>query len=441
MDFNVDKIVRQAVFGSEREMVEARYLIWSRAIEAGAIPASINDLYMARGREELPHDFTVPAINVRGMAYDFAISIFEVAKAKNVGAFIFELARSEMGYTKQAPGEYATVILAAAIKTGWTGPVFIQCDHFQAKPSSPGVPKDGEIETLRNLISDSIGAGFYNVDIDMSTLVDLEKKSEKDQQVSNVKYSLEFAKFVREIEPEGVTVSLGGEIGHIGGVNSTREDFEAFMDGFESGRDANTVGMSKISVQTGSSHGGVVLPDGTLADVDVDFSILKSISEVGRSKYKIGGSVQHGASTLPDDFFGEFAKAQALEVHLATGFQNLQMDHTEFPDELRAKMYQWLDETKLDEKSEDWSDDQFHYKLRKKAWGEFKKQTWDIASDSRAKIRETLKSRLLFLFDELNVFDTQEMVKKYIKPVAVNKNKSDFAVSGSGPKDVKGLAD
>jgi hypothetical protein len=93
-------------------------------------PASIHDLYIARGRGEAG-GFTVPAINVRGIAYDTGRALFAAARESRVGALICEIARSEIGYTDQRPAEYVAVMTAAAIKEGWSGPLFIQGDHFQ----------------------------------------------------------------------------------------------------------------------------------------------------------------------------------------------------------------------------------------------------------------------------------------------------------------------
>jgi hypothetical protein len=58
-------------------------------------------------------------------------------------------------------------------------------------------------------------------------------------------------------------------------------------------------GISKISVQTGTSHGGVVLADGSIAKVQLDLDALRALSQDARTKYHLGGAVQHGASTLP----------------------------------------------------------------------------------------------------------------------------------------------
>ena len=92
----MDTLVRAAVFGEGDEKEHARWLIWEIGQAVGVRAASIQDLYMARGRGEV-HGFTVPAINVRGMAYDTTRSIFRTAIRMNAGAFLLEIARSEIG--------------------------------------------------------------------------------------------------------------------------------------------------------------------------------------------------------------------------------------------------------------------------------------------------------------------------------------------------------
>ena len=437
----IDTLAYQAVFGSDQEKQAARFSIWQQGIEAGIIPSSIHDLYIARGEGKLPNNFTTPAMNLRGLAYDTARAVFQAAKQHQVGALICEIARSEMGYTGQPPAEYVAVVTAGALREGWSGPLFIQGDHFQAKAAEPGKPKEGEIATIESLIEEAIAAGFYNIDIDMSTLVELNQPDEADQQIPNYTYSVRLAELVRQTEPAGITVSLGAEIGHVGGRNSTVADLEAFMAGFNKNLPNQLTGISKISVQTGTSHGGKVLADGTLADIDVDFSILRDVTQACQQKHQVGGAVQHGASTLPDQYFDQFVKAGALEVHLATGFQNLLLDHPDLPENLRQEMYAYIEKHHSDERKEDQTNEQFHYKLRKKALGPFKQQLWDLPEKNRAAIRASLAERFSFFFKELNVVDTQKIVKQFVKPLVVEKTEADFAVSGKKIKDVKGLAD
>lgn len=408
----IDQLAWQAVFGPGQE--KARKTIRSLANQQGIFLASINDFYLARGRGELSLDFTVPAINLRGLVYDSARAVFQAAAAKKVNALILEIARSEISYTHQSPDEHAAVVVAAAIREGFRGPLFLQGDHFQAKPaSSAGIPKASEIQAIKKLIKEAIAAGFYNLDLDLSTLVDYTKKSLDEQQQTNYTLSAKLAEYCRSLEPKGITIALGAEIGHIGGKNSTEAELHAFMKGFQKNFKPSLVGLSKISIQTGTHHGGVVLPDGSLTKVAVDFSTLKRLAKAGR-RYGLAGTVQHGASTLPAEFFRHFPQSQAVEIHLATEFQNLIMDHPLFPKDLLAKMYGWIDEKAAGERQPEQTDAQFHYQLRKKAWGPFKKECWSLPEKIKAAIRADLVQRFAFLFQQLNVENSQNLVAKFI---------------------------
>ena len=118
----LDPVVRQAVFGTDEEKEFARWLLWEIGQAVGVRPASIHELYMARGRGEV-HGFTVPAMNIRAATYDTARAIFRTAKKLDAGAFILEIARSEIAYTDQRPAEYVSVILGAALREGYRGPL------------------------------------------------------------------------------------------------------------------------------------------------------------------------------------------------------------------------------------------------------------------------------------------------------------------------------
>src|SRR3954463_10676614 len=253
----MDALVRKAVFGDEHERHYARWLIWEIGQAVGVRAASIHELYMARGRGEI-RGFTVPAINVRGMSYDTARAIFRVAKKLDAGAFILEIARSEIAYTNQRPAEYVAVMLAAALREGFRGPVFIQGDHFQVNAKKYQADPKTEVEAVKSLAREAIPAGFYTIDVDTSTLVDLSKPNHAEQQRLNYEVGVELTKTVRSLEPKGVTISIGGEIGEVGTENSTVEELRAFMDGYNATLPKGMAGLSKISVHSGTSHGGVV---------------------------------------------------------------------------------------------------------------------------------------------------------------------------------------
>lgn len=384
------------------------------AYKNGIYSSSINELYMARGKGEFPQNFTVPAINLRTLTYDLAKAIFRVAKKINAGAFIFEIAKSEMGYTDQPPVEYTAVILAAAIKEGWSGPVFVQGDHFQVSSKNYKDNPAKEIDGLKTLIMKAIEAGFYNIDIDSSTLVDISKPNIKRQQRDNYEVCALLTNFIRQNQPRGIEVSVGGEIGEVGHQNSTPEDLRAFMEGYKERLRKGRTGISKISIQTGTSHGGVVLPDGTIAKVKLDFDTLSNLSKIAREEYGLAGAVQHGASTLPAEAFGKFPEVGAAEVHLATEFQNMVYESAHFPKELKNRIYDWLKNTQGAERKADQTEEQFIYSTRKKALGQFKKDIMGLPKETRDAIAGEIEKKFEFLFDKLNVKNTRDLTSKYI---------------------------
>ncbi len=415
---SLDSLTFDAVFEADEDMKKSKLTVLKEACKAmGAIPASIQGLYESMGKD-FP-GFTVPAMNIRGLTYDTCRAVFRVAQRMDVGAMIFEIARSEIGYTKQRPLEYSTVVLAAAVKEGYEGPVFIQGDHFQIVRKYFISEPDVEVNYVKGLIAEAIEAEFYNIDIDTSTLVDLSKDTIKEQQFPNFHNAAMLTKHIREIEPKGVTVSVGGEIGEIGGKNSDPEELKAYLEGFKEEFDGT--GISKMSVQTGTSHGGVVLPDGTLAQVKIDFETLRTLSDVARKEFGLSGCVQHGASTLPDDAFDMFPETSTSEVHLATGFQNIMYDSKHLPADFLKDVYEHIHKEHGGEKKDDDSNEQFIYKTRKKGFGQLKQKWWDLSAEVREPIMKELEEKFKLLFEKLKVGNTVEITRKTVSPSVVGK--------------------
>jgi fructose/tagatose bisphosphate aldolase len=421
-DRGIRDLAWTAAFATDPGATEAaQWLVWEASQALGALSASIHDLYMARARGEV-RGFTVPAINIRAQTFDMARTVFRAAEAGDVGAVILELARSEQTYTFQRPIDYATSILAGAIAADWHGPVFIQGDHYQFNAKKYAADPEAMTEEIRRACRLAVDAGYRNIDIDSSTLVDLSRPTVDEQQRDNYERAAELTALIRTLETDGVTISVGGEIGEVGKENSNEAELRAFLAGYRRDIDARSpaaIGISKVSVQTGTRHGGVVLPDGTVGTAAVDFAVHERLGAVARAEYGLAGTVQHGASTLPDELFHRFREVETAEIHLATGFQNLLFDHPAFPADLREAMHHWCFANAADERTAEQTDQQFVYSSRKKTIGPFKRELWDlptkelILADQRAKID--------FLFRELGVDGGRATVERYIHPVLVHR--------------------
>jgi fructose/tagatose bisphosphate aldolase len=418
----IDDLIYTVVFSPRQDIREAAsWLIRRSGAAVGIISASIQAFYEAMGRKEIS-GFTVPAINIRAVTYHFARAVLQAALKGRVGPVIFEIARSEIDYTQQRPAEYTAAVTAAAIKTGYRGPLFIQGDHFQINAKKYAADPAKEVKAVKDLIWEAIDAGFYNIDVDTSTLVDLDKPMVKEQQSLNYSLAAELTIMIRDLEPAGVTISVGGEIGEVGGKNSTVEELRAFMEGYreELGKSGeNLTGISKMSVQTGTTHGGVPLADGTVAKVKLDFTTLEKLSEAARTAYGLSGAVQHGASTLPNEAFDRFPTIGTAEIHLATGFQNIIYDSPNLPGALRVQIYDYLQTHMAAERKETDTEEQFFYKTRKKGFGPFKRELWHLPPETLIALGRELENQFSFLFDKLNVNSTVDIVQRYVTPVDV----------------------
>ena len=315
--------------------------------------ASLAPLYGKIARGEV-NGFTVPAFNLRTLVFESARAVFRAAKKVKASVFIFELARSEITYTAQSPNDYATAVLAAAVKEKWQGPIFLQGDHFKIKKENYQENKEQEIEDLKNLIKEAIDAGFYNIDIDCSAL-DLQENIEKTNQ---------FIEFIKKNQPQGVVVNIGGEVGEIGGENTSVAGLIEFLQGVK--------GIGKVAVQTGTSHG---------KGGQIDWGLLENLSQTAK-RFGLAGIVQHGASTLPKIEFNKFPVAGVCEIHLATELMDIVLQSRYFPRDLKEKI-----KTKQD-------------------LGKYKQDIDTISSAAVKKIMKELEKEFIFFFNEFKLSGT-----------------------------------
>lgn len=431
----IDNLVFDATFNPDKEIINlCRQLIRHIAIKQGISLDSVHEFYKKKAKDD--RKVTIPAINVRGMTYNTARAIFEAAREDKVNCLILEIAKTEIDYTGQRPAEYTASILAATVKEGYQGPLFLQGDHFQINANNYKEDPEKEREKIKKLIREAIEAGFYQIDLDMSTLVDWSKTDYDAQQKINYKETALLTAYVRALERElgldklGMVINLGGEIGEIGkgiqGRNSIIEDLRAFMQGYlkelsslSKERGYQLEGITKIAVQSGTQHGGIRDEKGNLIKgIKVSFNTLAELGKIAREEYGLAGVVQHGASTLNPCCFVLFtgqpspkgfeiseellseenskllAENPVAEVHLATAYQDTILDHAVFPRELAERIKKWVLEKYPPKDGED--KEKAYISNRKNAWGPFKFELWNLPS----KIQDALRKTLVKQFSE-----------------------------------------
>jgi fructose/tagatose bisphosphate aldolase len=376
----------------------------------GVYPASIRSWYQALGRGELA-PMTVPAFNVRGLTYALGRAIWRAALDRKAGPFMFELAPSEAVAGKQTFEEFAALTLAAAAREGYRGPVFLQGDHF-------GVETPQGLTDILDLAQRVMKAGFYQVDIDASHLFDPKRADLAGYHLPNARAVARIVADLRGRQPQGHRLALGGEVGEIGGRNTSGADLLAFYQEFSRCLPPGVAGLDKISAQTGTLHGGNVQPDGTVGHMPLDFNLASALSRQARA-LGLAGLVQHGASTLSLPDLSRLPDTGVVEVHLATQIQNIVFDHPAFPSDLLHQMRDRLvlsahgaEGEQVAEENQQ-SEAQRFYRARWTAWGAFRSELLELPETALRPITQSLSAWVADIFHALRVEGCAERVNDY----------------------------
>jgi fructose/tagatose bisphosphate aldolase len=383
-------------------------------LRAGVYPASLSPVYQALGEGKLA-PMTIPAFNLRGLTYSLARAIWRAARKVDAGPVLFELAPAEADTGDQTFEEFAAMVLAAAAREGWRGPVFLQGDHFE-------VESEQDLQGVTALAQRVAAAGFHHIDIDASHLYDSISDELRGFHRPNARATAALLSSLRGCVANGAELTLGGEVGEIGGRNTTPQDLLAFAAEFSPLLQNGTRGLNKISAQTGTTHGGIVKPDGSVGRMAVDFELARSLSDQARA-LGWAGLVQHGASTLTIEDLSHLPEAGVVEVHMATQIQNIVFDHPAFPKGLLEEMRGRLVPTRTNAEGdimdgdEHQSAQQNFYRARWTAWGTFKQPLWNLPEEVLHPVGETLEAWVADVLNALKLQGRGDVIRSYYTEV------------------------
>ncbi len=352
-------------------------------VRGGAYPAPVGRIYQAIGRGEVA-PLTVPAFNLRGLTYDVARAFWRRAMDQDAVGMMFELAPAEARVAAQSFPQYAALVCAAARREGYEGPVFLQGDHFSLESS-----KATERDELVALAKTALGSGFRQIDLDTAALV-VEGPDAETRQTPNAGATAGLLTALADHSPSGTI--FGGEVGEIGGANTTPAELQAFIDLVRHHAGAAAPLFGKVSVQTGTRHGGMSDASGHTVRMPLDLDLAAELAAVARTN-GFGGIVQHGASTLQLDQFQALPAAGIIEVHLATNIQNLVFDAPAFPPALRSAMRQealasTVGAAERGAETQEVDAEQAFSNKRWSLWGPYKGQLLGLPEDVRQQLAE-----------------------------------------------------
>ena len=304
-DAGIRDLAWTAAFSIDEATIEAaQWLIWEASQVLGARSASIQGLYDARARGEVVglhgpgHQPPRPDLRHGPDRLRDRRRRPTSARSSSSSPGASRRTRSSARSTTRRPSS------PVPIAAGWRGPVFLQGDHYQFNAKKYAADPEAMTEEIRRACRLAIDAGYRNIDIDSSTLVDLSKPNVDEEQRENY-------------TPRGRADRADPDA-----RDRRRDDQRRRRDrrgrheeldrrraagvprrlpprARPSGRPARARSRRSAS-RPARRTAGSRCPDGGVAEVKLDFEVLRELGEVART-YGLAGAVQHGASTLPDD--------------------------------------------------------------------------------------------------------------------------------------------
>ena len=381
---------RRPSSAARREREYARWLIWELGQAVGVRPASIHELYIARGRGEVQRLHRAGDQRARRRPTTPRARSSAPRSRMDAGAFILEIARSEIAYTEQRPTEYVAVMLAAALREGFRGPVFIQGDHFQVNHKKYAADPMPEVNAVKQLVREAVAAGFYNIDVDTSTLVDLSKADARRAAAPELRECVELTRYVRVARARGRDHlhrrrDRRGRDRELARSRSCARSWTGFNAGARRRSRPVARACPRSPCRAARRTAAWCSPTARSPTSKLDLDTLETLGEIARDEYGLSGAVQHGASTLPDTAFNNFPKTRDGRDPSRDELPEHDVRPPARPT-LRREIYAWLAENAKDERKATDTDEQFFYKTRKKAIGPFKRQLWDLPRTSKAKL-------------------------------------------------------
>lgn len=362
-------------------------------------------------------DVIVIAINVR--IKHCLRGVMEAAKEADA-AIIFEIAKSEIGYTAQPPEEYANYVKEIAHKIDFNTPYCIHGDHITIPENTLGAIKSAE-----DIIKKEVEAGFTSFAIDASHNFDLNAELTREQLADNIKITTRIAKLIKKLMAEKgkkrEDYGLEVEVGEIGKVDpETGEQELTTVDEavtFIKALNENGVYPDLIATNNGTVHGNIYDEEGNIIPI-LGIDAVRT-REIASSIAPLGVKIaQHGITGTPLKLMHKLIDAGIVKGNVATNFQDIAIEN--MSPELAKRMADWTMKNyaeKVRAKKPKISDREIIGKNIKYAIKVFKHEIEEIDDEYKQKISDASKKSATEFIEAFNGKGSGQIVKDYIRNI------------------------
>jgi hypothetical protein len=156
----------------------------------------------------------------------------------------------------------------------------------------------------------------------------------------------------------------------------------------------------------------------------IDQELLADFAKIARELYSLVGIGIDDIASMEPEQLERMPKSGVIELLINDRLQNIIFDHSNFPLGLREEIHSHIETHHSEERRTNWTDEEFYFRFRKKAWGAFKKQLWAMDERSKHAILADVETEIGMLFDKLGLLNTRKLIEKYYSKIVFHKFKA-----------------
>ncbi len=403
----VDRLIYNAVFHHDTQIKgTSRWLIKAIAQEKQIFPASIKGLYAFLETEKKPK-MTIPVVRFPGLSYPIARAVIRAAQRNHASAFIFEIEKSQDLRFSQTPGEFVCIILASAIREGFTGPVFIQTNHFQIDPEQYDQDPSGEKNRLLNLIEESIRAGSYNLWLDGASMELTRGSKKKDTLKPQAHLLAELTHRVHTLEPPGIDICIGAKLGSGKDPTDYQGELQKFMKQYEDAlHQINQFAKKVCKISFLSEIKAPIKGNKPGFSSKQKKNKTKEAFKLAQEKYHLMVGLDLDIPGFSQEHIKKTYGMESAEIQFPLHCMNLFLQHREFPAALKEELMGSF--PNLFSKSQDASRDS------QSAFERYKEGFWTLPPSIHEEVGTAIEKEASSMFTAFRVNNTEEIVHQTI---------------------------